>query len=882
MLLMEATSTYSSVRSSKSKFVFRLVIAVLGLLLIAFLAFDFWFYRAVRASLPQRDGAVRLSGLVAPVIVTYDSLGVPYISANNLGDLFFAQGYVTAQDRLWQMDMTRRYASGDLAVILGPQYVKYDREQRILGLHQVAEKVAASMDVGERAHFEAYAAGVNAYIEQHRKTLPLEFRFLTYFPHVWTVEDSVLAGLAMTQFLNHGLYKDKLEKEKILAKLGPELTADLFVNTSWRDHPPGADSSSIENEIPGETTPDEEEETAPQSPKSNPDKAPARGPGHSELIPLEGLRNNRGGTGSAGLEPRVKASKFEGPSGPEVPVGFADSRRSTPGAKTQTLTALLRGPEGPHYPEERFRPGSNNWVVSGAHTASGKPLLSNDMHLDLELPNVWYEAHLTAGDFDVAGVTLPGVPYVIVGHNQRIAWGFTNLGPNVEDLYVEKFNDKGEYLTPQGWVQPERRQEIIRVKGGAEETVDVVVTRHGPIISDLVPGDNRKLALKWTVYDPQASHIPFFAVDSAKNWPEFQAAFSQFGAPGLNAVYADVDGHIGYLAAGLVPIRATGDGSVPVPGEDDSHEWTGYVPYDKLPSVYDPPSGIIATANGRVTPDGYPDPLSIEWMSPFRTQRIYKLLNTGKKFTPPDMLAIQTDIVSTFDRFCAERFVYAVDHAQRASQRAKTAADLMRTWDGTMDTDSAAATIAVFSRDKLEELLLQPKLGDEWKDYKWFMSPVWVENVLTHQPPRWLPQGYSNYDELLAAAVEATVNDASATRSLAMWKWGRVHRVDIKHPFWSHFPILKKGAGTGSQPLSGDTETVKQVGPHFGPSERLTVDFADLDGTTLDIVNGQSGNIFDGHYNDQWDAYYHGRTFTMPFSAEAVQREGVHHLRLQP
>jgi penicillin amidase len=854
MFPMEATSTYSSVRPSKSKFIFRTVIAVLVLALIVFLGFDFWFYRAVRASLPQRDGTVVLSGLVAPVIVTYDSLGVPNISASNLGDLFFAQGYVTAQDRLWQMDMTRRFASGDLAVILGPQYVKYDREQRVLGLRQVAEQVAATMDVSQRAHFEAYAAGVNAYIEQHQKTLPLEFRFLTYFPHVWTVEDSVLVGLSMTEFLNHGLYKDKLEKEKILAKLGPELTADLFVNTSWRDHPPGADSSSIENEIPGETTPDEEDEAAPQNPKGA-HLAPLEGHGFSRAddAPLElGFS-----PGAPWLKPSLGSSTFTG---------------LKPGASTTVAGDTRLSP----------RPGSNNWVVSGAHTSSGKPLLSNDMHLELAIPNVWYEAHLTAGDFDVAGVTLPGVPYVIVGHNRRIAWGFTNLGPNVEDLYIEKFNDKGEYLTPQGWIQPEHRKEIIRVKGKPEETVDVVVTRHGPIISDLLPGENRKLALKWTIYDPQAAHIPFFAVNSAKNWQDFEAAFSQFGAPGQNVVYADVDGHIGYQATGLIPIRATGDGSVPVPGEDDSHEWTGYVSYDKLPSVYDPPSGIIATANGRVTPDSYPYPLSMEWMSPFRTQRIYKLLGTGKKFTPPDMLAIQTDIVSTFDRFCAERFVYAVDHTPKASQRAKSAAELMRAWDGTMDTDSAAATIAVFSRDKLEELLLQPKLGDEWKDYKWFMSPVWLENVLTHQPPRWLPQNYSSYDALLAAAVEAAVNDASAPRSLAMWRWGRVHRVDIKHPFWSHFPILKKGAGTGSLPLSGDTETVKQVGPHFGPSERLTVDLADLDSTTLDIVNGQSGDIFDGHYNDQWDAYYHGRTFMLPFSAEAVQRAGEHHLRLQP
>ncbi|MGA2904538.1 MAG: penicillin acylase family protein [Candidatus Korobacteraceae bacterium] len=819
--------TASPVRPPNSKFIFRAVVAALVLLLLAFLGFDIWFYRAVRAALPQRDGTVRLSGLTAPVMVTYDTLGVPNISASNLPDLFFAQGYITAQDRLWQMDMTRRFASGDLAVILGPKYLKYDREQRILGMRQVAARAAANMDAQQRAQFEAYAAGVNAYIEQHRKTLPLEFRFLGYSPHAWTVEDSLLVGLSMTEFLNHGLYKDKLEKEKILERLGPELTADLFVNTSWRDHPPGADSSSIENEIPQESTPDEEEDPSPQAPNQRRDKSKVLGSGgkHSDSFPLDLLREHH---------------------------------------------------------DQPLRPGSNNWVVSGAHTASGKPLLSNDMHLDLELPNVWYEAHLTAGDFDVVGVTLPGVPYVIVGHNRRIAWGFTNLGPNVEDLYIEKFNEKGEYLTPQGWVKPEHRQEIIRVKGGPEVTLDVVTTRHGPIITDLIPGEWRKLALKWTVYDPQAMRIPFFAIDSAKNWQDFETAFSQFGAPGQNVVYADVDGHIGYQATGLVPIRAMGDGSLPVPGDDDAHEWTGYVPYDQLPRVYDPPSGIIATANGRVTPDEYPYELSIEWMSPYRTQRIYKLLSRPKKFTPADMLAIQTDVVSPFDRFCAERLVYAVDHTAHASARAKAAAELLRNWDGAMDIDSAAATIAVFSRDKLEELLLRPRLGNDWKEYKWFMSSVWLENVLDHQPPRWLPPGYSGYDELLTRAVEEAVDDASAARALALWKWGRVHRVDIQHPFWSHFPILKKGAGTGSQPLSGDDETIKQVAPHFGPSERLTVDFSDLDGTTLDIVNGESGNIFEEHYNDQWDAYYHGRTFTLPFSRDAVQRGGAHHLRLEP
>ncbi len=262
---MEATISLSPARPARSKFVFRIVIAVLILLLLAFLAFDFWFYRAVRSAMPQVDGTVSLAGLSAPVIVTRDSLGVPTISAANTTDLFYAQGYVTAQDRLWQMDMTRRFASGDLSEILGEQYVKVDREQRILGLNQVADKVAADMPAEQRAQFEAYARGVNEYIEQHRKTLPLEFRFLVYFPHLWTVEDSVLVGLSMTEFLNHGLYKSALEKEKILAKLGPELTADLYVNSSWRDHPPGTQPGTLENGAPADVSPEEEDESGPKA-----------------------------------------------------------------------------------------------------------------------------------------------------------------------------------------------------------------------------------------------------------------------------------------------------------------------------------------------------------------------------------------------------------------------------------------------------------------------------------------------------------------------------------------------------------------------------------------------------------------------------------------
>ena len=814
-----ATSTVSaSGRASNARVAVRVVIALLVLALLVFLAFDVWFYRAVQASMPRYEGSVALAGLSQPVTVAFDAQGVPTVNAATLDDLFFAQGYLTAQERLWQMDMTRRFASGDLAAVLGPELVPIDREQRILGLRQVAEQAAATMDPVQRSQFQAYANGVNAYIAGHTKTLPLEFRFLTYAPHVWTVEDSLLVGLSMSQFLNHGYYREELTKEKALAKLGPELTADLFVNSSWRDHPPGAEGQSLANEPPKDFAPDEEETPAP-----------AKKPAHRSWM---------------------------------LPFGNPSSDSS---------------------PEARFPIGSNNWVISGAHTATGKPLLSNDMHLELRLPNNWYEAHLICGDYDVVGVTLPGIPYVIVGHNRYVAWGFTNVGPAVEDVFIEKFNDKGEYLTPQGWVQPEHRREIIRVKGKPEVNVDVVVTRHGPIITSLVPGETRQLALQWIIYKGATTRIPFFDVDSAKNWDEFRGAFSKFGGPGQNVVYADLDGHIGYQATGLVPIRAAGDGSLPVPGETDTYEWTGFIPFDEMPRLYDPPSGIIATANGRITPGGYSHSIGFEWDSPYRTERIYKLLSKPKKYTPADMLDIELDTVSELDRFCAERFVYAIDHTPKASERAKAAADLMRGWDGNMAVDSVAPSIAFYARGKLNELLLRPKFGDDWKEYtRWFMAPVWLENTVSHQSPQWLPAGYASYDELLTAAVEAAVSDPKTPRSLGLWTWGRAHQIDLKHPFWSNFPILKRGAGPGPHPLSGDALTIKAAGSKYGPSERYTADLSNLDNSTLNIVNGESGDLFDDHYNDQWDAYYHGHTFKLPFSRDAVERATQHRLRLEP
>jgi penicillin G amidase len=810
-----ATTTLAPTRVSRWKKLRWFLLVPLAVV-IAVAGIASWFYMLARSSLPQLDGSIRVSGLARPVTVTRDGYGVPHINAENMADMLFAQGYVTAQDRFWQMDMTRRFAAGELSEILGKTYVKTDREQRILSLKQVAERSADRLSANERQYLEAYTSGVNAYLHDYRNRMPMEFRVLRYSPRPWTVADSFLVGASMAQILNHDLFESELSREKIVRRIGPELAADIYPNSSLRDRPPG--------------------EAAKRS------------------------------------GPQKQTRAFSKPVG--IPRNARNDNSEAP---------AMFNPQSGSRDQETLIPGSNNWVVSGAHTVTGKPLLSNDMHLGHRIPNTWYEAHLTAGEFDVAGVTLPGTPFVVAGHNRRIAWGFTNLGPDVEDIYIETFNEKGEYLTPKGWQLPEKRQEVIRVKGASDVSLEVLTTRHGPITTELMPSETRPIALKWTAYDPEGLTFVFAEVNSARNWDEFRRAFSRFRVPGQNVVYADVDGHIGYQATGTIPIRAAGDGSLPVSGADDVHEWTGYIPFDELPRVFDPPSGVIATANSTATPAGYPRHISNEWGSPYRTERIYQVLESKPKLSAADMLGLQDDIYSDVDLLFAKKFVAAIDASRTASSRARDAADMMRAWDGRFATESVAATLVTVIRRHVMRLLLEAKFGAALaRQYNWYRSTVALEGLLETQPKQWLPAKYGSYDQLLADAVELAVSDPTSPRDLKRWTRGEAFPLEMKHPVFGSVPLLSRFSGPGVVQQSGSSQTVKQVGRRFGPSQRLTVDFANLDASTLNIVTGQSGHLLSPNYDDQWPLWYEGRTTTLPFTAKAVAKAKAHTLILEP
>ncbi|MGA2806583.1 MAG: penicillin acylase family protein [Terracidiphilus sp.] len=797
-----------------------LVVAVAGVL---------WLRSAAQSALPVLDGDLHVAGLSAPVTILRDAHGVPHIQAATQDDLFEAQGYVAAQDRLWQMDTFRRNANGELAEILGASLVKHDRIQRVFQFRNTARRIYANLPTDDRARLDDYARGVNAYIDQHPSSLPPEFKLLHYHPQPWSGADSVSIGLMMVEMLDSH-FDVKLSRERIAAKLhNSKLESDLYPVGSWRDHPPTGIRLDLSQPHPEPAPSTDEDE--------DDDRTQAR------VAPKKSLQ-------------------------PPDPAGLED---------LNALHALLGQPTC-----AGCSPGSNNWVIAGEHTASGKPLLSNDMHLNLTEPNIWFMADLSAPGYHAAGVTLPGVPFVIAGHNEHVAWGFTALFADVQDLYVEKLDGNGNYQSPDGaWKPLTVSHEVIRVRGGEDVKLDVETTAHGPLLNPLFTKEKRPISLRWTIYDPALNTLPVYQLNVASNWTEFSAALGTWGWPTQNVVYSDDQGHIAYHAVGRVPLRPGGLQGLPI--QDTAHEWQGYIPFEAMPNAVDPPSGFLATANSRVTTEKSPYPLSLEWVDPYRSERIYKALQGRDQLKPADLLAVQTDIYSEVDQELGQRFAYAIDHTAGTDDRLRQAADLMRSWDGKLTTDSAAASIVTQARYAFWPLVLDPKLGkDLAPEYRWSESDFAEEEVIMHGSADWLPSTYKNWDALLTDAVRKGMDKGKAPADVSRWSYGSWHVVDIEHPLAAFLPLLGRMAGTGAQPLSGDTTTVKQVSRDFGPSQRFTMDWSNIDGSTENIVLGESSDPLSPYFRDQWNDYYAGATFALPFTPAAVAAQTRHTLRLLP
>jgi len=811
-----------------SRFLLRAACVLFLLTFFAVAGIVLWLRAGTRAALPMLDGEQHLAGLSAPVNVVRDAHGVPHIQAATQDDLLVAQGYVTAQDRLWQMDAYRRNADGNLAEIMGASLVRHDETQRVLQFRNTAQRIYANLSAPDRARLDDYARGVNLFIAQSEDAshLPMEFKLLGYRPEPWTGVDSISVGMMMVQMLDTH-WPTKLARARITAKLkNPKLVTDLYPVGSWRDHPPTGVTLDLSQPHAEPAVPPDEDDD-----EDEPSSASAV-PAHDAL--------------------------------PEATVG------------TNALLQMLGLPTC-----EGCAAGSNNWVVAGNHTASGKPLLSNDMHLSLMVPNIWYMADLSAPGFHAAGVTLPGLPFVVAGHNEHVAWGFTALQADVQDLYEEVLDSNGNYMDAGGaWKPLKVDHEVIHVRGGHDVPLDVSLTAHGPLLNPLLTKDSTPLALRWTLYDTSLNTIPLYELNTAANWPDFSAALASWNWPTQNIVYADDQGHVAYHAIGRIPIRAAGLMSVPI--ADHAHEWQGYIPYDSLPNSVDPASGFLATANSRVTTEASPYPLTLEWTDPYRAERIYKLLDGRSRLVPKDMLAVQTDIYSDMGQEFGQRLAYAIDHTGGVDARLRQAADLMRSWDGRLATDSAAASLVTQSRRVLWPLILEPKLGTLAADYRWEESSFAEEEIVMHAKADWLPPGYKDWDALLTTAVRKAMDEGKAPSDVSKWTYGSWHVVDLEHPLAKFLPLIGRIAGTGAQPQSGDTTTVKQVGREFGPSQRFTMDWSNVDGSTENIVLGESSNPYSPYFRDQWNDWYGGTTFALPFTPAAVAAQSRHTLRLLP
>ena len=771
---------------------------------------------------------IQIQGLRERVTVRRDERGIPHITAANEADLYFAQGYATAADRLWQMDLLRRTARGELAEIFGNNALEEDKRHRTFGFAQTADAEVALATPAARAILDAYANGVNAYIASlDPKSLPPEFQILQYQPRPWTPADSLVVVKLFFESLSNTWRLDVMREA--LADLPAEKRAGLLPVTSPLD---------------------------------------VLVVGKDRTVTAKSAR-------STTLSPRVET----------------DGSTEIPDLLLQDAEAMAQSLSRVGLASENLA-ASNNWVVSGKHTASGKPLLANDPHLAPSAPSIWYLVHLSAPGIKVAGVTAPGFAGVVIGHNDHIAWGFTNVGPDVQDLYIEKFDPANprRYQTPTGWQDAEIRREEIKVrKGFTDSTTDIVplevtVTRHGPIVLEK---DSKRYSLRWTALDPKLNNPNgVYQLNRARNWREFTEALRSYTPPMQNMVYADVEGNIGYYAAGIVPIRKSGDGSVPYDGSKDDGEWVSFIPFEKLPHVYNPPSGLVVTANQRIVGQDYPYFLTHSWAQPYRARRILELLQQKKKMTAEDFRAILGDTYSiagsTFAREAAKN-LKAHPNSKSDEKLGATIADFEK-WDGKLNADARVAPLVAQMRLAFRSKIINGALGERARMYAWSNFDTTLDRIITTQPADWLPSGFKSYPDLYLGCYQEARE--TLTRTLGAdetkWVWGEMVKARFPHPLavaplvglqFTIPPVPQNGTGG----LAGATVNVGA-----SVSMRLIADPGSWDLTQHGISLGESGIPTSPHWNDQLADWRAVTPRTFPFTDAAVEKATKKTLVLQP
>jgi penicillin amidase len=797
----------------------------------------------IRRSLPPLDGRLPLIGLRSPVNVRFDAFAVPHVFAGSDEDAWRAVGYLQARDRLWQMELYRRAASGRLSELLGEATVAVDRRFLVLGLRRAAEIEWQRMTPRARLAFENYAGGVNAAMNVARGDLPLEHQLLGLRPEPWTPIDSLAIGKLFAWRLGEN-HRAELLRYELVGELGPR-ALELF-------------------------------------------------PGPPEWAPTIVGFAERAETGAVG------ATGASGALGARGAVGATGlPRRSAEGAEAGRST--IDYPPGLEWLSPDSTAMSNSWVVHGSRTATGRPILANDPHLVIEMPSVWWEVHVVADTLNVAGVTIPGTPFVIIGHNARVAWGLTNVGADVQDFFLEQLDGSRErYRSGDQWLPLSVNRHQIRVRGHRDPVAfEVRSTRHGAILNaddwrELQPGERHEprsldatvLALKWDAVMQGESAVAFDALSRAGNWNEFVSAVRKFSVPAQHFVYADIEGNIGYAMSGLLPVRNGSNEATPVPGWPVEADWRGMVDVKQLPAVFNPASGMIVTANNEVDRK-LPFLLTSDWVAPFRAQRITTLLEGADHVDVEAMTRMQADITS----MSADWILRHVEVPEDVQE--------LTAWDRRVDGRPVAAVFEAF-----EEALWRLTFADE-------MSPSLYERFYRYAAN----ERYAGLHSIIAEADSPWFDDrrtrdvverrrdvarragSAAVSSLrarygdrSSWRWNQIHSAKFSHALAGGGRLLDWFFSRGPVPVAGDSMTVNKTTTNLrrpyetseAASYRQVLDVGAWDRSVAVNTTGQSGHPQSPHYFDQNSFWSQGRYRTLTFTREAIERATVSQLELIP
>ncbi len=819
-------------------------------------------------SFPQVDGEIQVPGLQAPVEVVRDEMGIPHIYASNLYDLFFAQGYVHAQDRFWQMDFWRHVGSGRLAEMFGESQLDTDKFLRTMGWRQVSALEYEQLDPQSQAILKAYADGVNAYIQDRApEALSLEYAVLPllnrdYVIAPWTPIDSLVWGKAMAWDLRSNMGAE-IERAVLLGSLTPEQVDLLF-------------------------------------------------PPYPEDLPTI-VTQPWGETGSSASSLGAEAVAAAQMVSPEV----WQALRQRFGA----VDALIG--------ETGIGVGSNSWVISGDLTASGAPLLANDPHLGIQMPSIWHQISLHCQPvseecpFSVGGFSFAGVPGVVIGHNERIAWGFTNVAPDVMDLFIEKVNPDNpmQYEYQGEWVDFETRQETIQVAGGEPVTITVRISRHGPVISDvygplkdevdtkedpealpfrekagIALPETYVVALSWTALQPSTPFDAIWGFNTAQNWDEFRQAAARFYVPAQNLVYADVDGNIGYQMPGLIPVRKSGDGRLPVPGWTGEYDWEGYLGFEDLPFMFNPPEGYIVTANNRVPAWDYPYLVTTDWTYGFRAQRIIEMIESQPQ--PFDAAAIKRMQADTYNPNAA-LLVPMLAGLPLEGDQAALRDEFLTSWDYYNEADSQSAAVFAYF---WQHLLLSTFTDDLPEAYWPTGGERWMQvmRLLAEDPENlfWddaATPARETRDDMLARAWEETIAALQADfgKDPAQWPtWGELHVAVFRNQTLGQAGIgliedlfnrgpYETGGGKGLVNATG-WDVTEGFEINWLPSMRMIVDLGNLNASETVHTTGQSGHAFHPHYDDMAPLWAAGAYYPMWWQESDVRANAEGILRLVP